>query len=154
MKAHGQIVKEGLLKRYGHHPIREKLPNVFCVANRLYEEFMEMEPEDSDEFEAMNIAIRGSGIPELRKYCHGVPAQRQLDVAKHFLNVSISGLLNKVYLWLADGAEDIGADKVKESLEEVSKKFQEVGEKSSSILRWTNSLHRNQLLALNSSEQH
>lgn len=154
MEAHEQIIKKGLLARYGHHPTREKLPNIFCVANRLYEEQMEIESEDSDEFEAMNIAIRSSGIPELRKYCHGVPAQRQLEIAKHFLNVSIGGLLNKVNLWLAEGAEDIGAEKVRESLEEASKKFQEVSEKLSSIVRRTNSFHRNRPLAFKSSEQH
>lgn len=130
MNAHGQIIKKGLLARYGDHPTRETPPNVFCVANRLYEEYMGIEPEDSDEFEAMNIAIQSSGIPELRKYSHGVPAQRQLDIAKHFLNVSIEGLLNKVKLWLADGAENIGADKIRESLKDISKNFQEVSKKS------------------------
>lgn len=151
MQAHGTIVRDGLLVQYASDSKRKTLSNVFCVANRLYGKSIKVDPQNSDEFEAMNIDIRSTGIPELRRYCHELPAKRQLDAAKHFLTVSIGGLLNKVHLWLADGAEDLGADKAKESLERLSKRFQDVSEKPSGILSGSNCSYRNQLLALNSS---
>jgi len=43
--------------------------------------------------------VRASGIPELRRFCHSITAVAQLLEAKHFLESTLSSLLNSLELW-------------------------------------------------------
>jgi hypothetical protein len=64
--------------------------DVFCVSNKWYEKYC---PKGNTEF------VEASGIPDLRRFCHTVTADAQLNEAKHFLKSRLSALLNTLDLW-------------------------------------------------------
>ena len=70
--------------------------NVFCVGNKDYD----MGSQSWDR-EAHNIAMEGSGIPELRKHCHSIVAKAQFRVSNHFLEVEVPDLVQSLEVWLA-----------------------------------------------------
>ena len=69
--------------------------NVFCVGNRDYE------GAEYRSQEAHLRAIQGSGIPDLRRFCHSVVAQAQYDASLHFLEVELASLLQSLEVWLS-----------------------------------------------------
>lgn len=60
----------------------------------MYEKFSKK--EDSDGVRQMVV---GSGIPELRQFCQWITAEARLLEAKHFLQSSLSSLLNSIDIW-------------------------------------------------------
>jgi hypothetical protein len=60
------------------------------VSNKWYEKYC---PKGNTEF------VEASGIPALRRFCHTVTADAQLNEAKHFLRSRLSALLNTLDLW-------------------------------------------------------
>ncbi|KAK2596612.1 hypothetical protein QQS21_006288 [Conoideocrella luteorostrata] len=86
IEARNEHVKRGLQKEY-----ESKVPNrtldVFCVSNKMY----------SDHIRNGNLEfIMASGIPELRKFCHTITADAQMQEANHFLTSSIPSLLTSL----------------------------------------------------------
>ncbi|KAL8649989.1 MAG: hypothetical protein Q9226_005335 [Calogaya cf. arnoldii] len=69
--------------------------NVFCVGNRDYE------GAEYRSQEAHLRAIQGSGIPDLRRFCHSVVAHAQYDASLHFLEVELASLLQSLQVWLS-----------------------------------------------------
>ena len=63
---------------------------VFCVSNTTYEKYSR---------KGNSEMVRASGIPELRRFCHSITAGAQLLEAKHFLQSTLSSLLNSIELW-------------------------------------------------------
>lgn len=86
-------VKQGLQSAYA-----AKVPGgnleVFCVSNTIYEKFSKKANNDM-----VHGMVMGSGIPELRQFCHSVTAEARLLEAKHFLQSSLSSLLNSIDTW-------------------------------------------------------
>jgi len=72
--------------------------NIFCVANDDYEG-NKLYPGSS----AHRFAISGSGVPELRRFCHSVAAKAQFRASDHFLAVDIPSLIQHLDVWL-DGS--------------------------------------------------
>jgi hypothetical protein len=60
------------------------------VSNTTYEKFSRKGNADM---------VRASGIPGLRRFCHSITAGAQLLEAKHFLQSTLSSLLNSIELW-------------------------------------------------------
>lgn len=71
--------------------------NVFCVGNKDYD----MEGFQFWDLEAHELAIQGSGIPELRKHCHSIVAKAQFRVSNHFLEVEVPDLVQSLEVWTA-----------------------------------------------------
>ncbi|KAL8749362.1 MAG: hypothetical protein Q9199_007731 [Rusavskia elegans] len=69
--------------------------NVFCVGNRDYE------GAEYQSQEAHQRAIQGSGVPDLRRFCHSIVAQAQYDASLHFLEVELASLLQSLEVWLS-----------------------------------------------------
>lgn len=74
--------------------------DVFCVANQDYQGYVEQGEE------AHELAIQGSGIPSLRRFCHSIPARAQFRATNHFLEVRLKGLVQSLELWLSAGARN------------------------------------------------
>jgi hypothetical protein len=89
MEARNNHVKEGLRDAYASKVEKGRL-EVFCVSNTIYEKFSRKGNADM---------VRASGIPELRQFCHSITAGAQLLEAKHFLQSTLSSLLNSIELW-------------------------------------------------------
>ena len=96
--------------------------DVFCVSNKWYEKYC---PKGNTKF------VEASGVPDLRRFCHTVTADAQLNEAKHFLKSRLSALLNTLDLW-ADSSlrkKDIEQPdesirtKVKELMKDVSTRY-------------------------------
>ena len=51
--------------------------------------------------EAREIAIQGSGIPELRRHCHSIVSKAQFRVSNHFLEVEVPDLVQSLEVWTA-----------------------------------------------------
>jgi hypothetical protein len=115
LDARNSHVKEGLQKAYTSKVPGGKL-EVFCVSNTTYEKFSRKGNVDM---------VRASGIPELRRFCHTITAGAQLLEAKHFLQSTLSSLLNSLDLWASAApanpqVEDSGPDEsIYEILEDV-----------------------------------
>lgn len=71
--------------------------------------------------------VRASGIPELRRFCHSITAGAQLLEAKHFLESTLSSLLNSLELWASSAPAQpqieysAPGESIYEILEEVEK---------------------------------
>lgn len=87
--ARNEHVKVGLQKAYASKVPEGKL-EVFCVSNILYETFTKKGNSDM---------VAGSGIPELRRFCHSIAADAQLLEAKHFLKSKLASLFSSLDLW-------------------------------------------------------
>ncbi|TVY75935.1 hypothetical protein LSUE1_G004583, partial [Lachnellula suecica] len=86
-------VKEGLQQAYSFNIPGGKL-EVFCVSNTTYEKYAR---------KGNNEMVRGSGIPDLRRFCHTLTAGAQLLEAKHFLQSKLASLLSSVQIWASAG---------------------------------------------------
>lgn len=60
-----------------------------------------MEGDRSWDSETRNILVPGSGIPELRHFCHSVVARAQFRASNHFLDVEIPDLVQSLEVWAA-----------------------------------------------------
>jgi hypothetical protein len=122
MDARNSHVKEGLQKAYTSKVPGGKL-EVFCVSNTTYEKYSKKGNADM---------VRASGIPELRRFCHTITAGAQLLEAKHFLQSSLSSLLNSIELWASSSparpqVEESGPDEsIYEILEDVEAKVHSI----------------------------
>ena len=78
--------------------------NVFCIGNNDYdiEGDLRMDPE------ARDIAIKGSGIPELRCHCHTIVTRAQFKAFNHFLEVEIPDLIQSLEVWVESAEQDSG----------------------------------------------
>ena len=79
-------------------------PNVFCIGNKDYD----MEGERRMDPEARDIAIKGSGIPELRRHCHTIVTRAQFIASNHFLKVEIPDLIQSLEVWVESAEQDSG----------------------------------------------
>ncbi|KAF4335290.1 hypothetical protein FBEOM_10865 [Fusarium beomiforme] len=89
VQARNEHVKRNLQKAYSSEMDGRKL-DVFCVSNKWYEKYC---PKGNNTF------VDASGIPDLRRFCHTLTADAQLNEAKHFLRARLSALLNTIDLW-------------------------------------------------------
>jgi hypothetical protein len=96
MKARNDHVTAGLQKLYN-----DKAPDghldVFCVSNTWYTKYSRKGNVE---------LVRGSGIPDLRKFCYGITADAQLREARHFLG-RVFGLVNSAELWVGGRLREI-----------------------------------------------
>ena len=101
VSARNADIKEKLLANYAPDFGNAKL-NVFCVGNIDYdiEGDLIMDPE------ARDIAIEGSGIPKLRRYCHTIVSRAQFRASNHFLEVEIPGLMQSLEVWMESADQD------------------------------------------------
>ncbi|KAI9879730.1 MAG: hypothetical protein M1830_007515 [Pleopsidium flavum] len=74
--------------------------DIFCVANKDYQGYLEQGRE------AHALAIAGSGIPHLRRFCHSIPARAQFRATNHFLEIQLKGLVQSLELWLSAGTKN------------------------------------------------
>lgn len=93
MNARSKLVRHELLKEYKEISNRCEI-HVFCVSNKDYG-FKSSCQEYND------LSAIGSGIPELRGYCHSVVAAARSRAVKYFLQVEIHGLVQMLENWVA-----------------------------------------------------
>ncbi|KAL8950134.1 MAG: hypothetical protein Q9222_003811 [Ikaeria aurantiellina] len=86
-------IKHSVRNSYAKHAAGLNV-KVFCVGNRDYEGFGYRCEEARDH------AVRGSCIPELRRFCHSVVAQAQYRASMHFLEVELPTLIRSCEVWL------------------------------------------------------
>ena len=67
--ARNDHVKKGVQSAYASKVPGGKL-EVFCVSNTIYEKFSRKANNDS-----VRSMVTGSGIPDLRRFCHSIAAQ-------------------------------------------------------------------------------
>jgi hypothetical protein len=100
IKARNNHVTAGLQKAYN-----DKAPNghldVFCVSNTWYDKYSR---------KGNTELVRGSGIPDLRKFCYGITADAQLREARHFLG-RVFGLANSLELGVGGLLREIRENK-------------------------------------------
>lgn len=87
MKERNKWAKENVIRRYNN-------VDVFCVGNIDYGG-----SEYSGSEDRVQAAI-GSGIPDLRRFCHSLVAKAQLRAAKHLLEVEMQGLIQWLEVWV------------------------------------------------------
>ncbi len=97
--ARNDDIREQLVKAYCDFSPAGNL-DVFCVANQDYQ------GRYGQGEEAHKLAIQGSGIPELRRFCHSIPARAQFRATNHFLEVQLKGLVQSLELWLSAGGRN------------------------------------------------
>ena len=99
IEARNARVKGGLQRAYA-----AKVPGgnlgVFCVSNSAYEKFSR---------KGITEHVNASGIPELRSFCYSIAANAQFLEAKHFLQSSLSSLVNSVKSWVENSQGRSGA---------------------------------------------
>jgi hypothetical protein len=101
VQARNEHVKRNLQSVYSSE-MNGRTLDIFCVSNKWYEKYC---PKGNAQF------VEASGIPDLRRFCHTVTADAQLNEAKHFLRSRLSALLNTLDLWACSSLqkqEDIG----------------------------------------------
>lgn len=99
IEARNADIREQLVNAYSDlFPARDL--DVFCVANQDYQGHIEQGEE------AHELAILGSGIPSLRRFCHSIPARAQFRATNHFLEVQLKSLVQSLELWLSAGARN------------------------------------------------
>ncbi|KAJ9136605.1 Ras GTPase family protein [Pleurostoma richardsiae] len=122
--ARNQHVKEGLQTAYASKVPDRKL-EVFCVSNKLYEKYTRKGNSD---------VVRASVIPELRKFCHSITAEAQLQEARHFLQSSLFSLLNSLYMWATSSLMETGPG-TGESKEQIIEKLKKATKSWTKALR-------------------
>ena len=58
--------------------------------------------------EARDVAIKGSGIPELRRHCHTIVTRAQFKASNHFLEVEIPELIQSLEVWVESAEQNSG----------------------------------------------
>ena len=101
VSARNADIKKKLLAKYASDSGKANL-NVFCVGNNDYdiEGDLRMDPE------ARDVAIKGSGIPELRRHCHTIVTRAQFKASNHFLEVEIPDLIQSLEVWVESAEQD------------------------------------------------
>lgn len=116
IEARNADIREQLVKAYSNFFPAGDL-EVFCIANQDYQGHVEQGEE------AHKLAIQGSGIPRLRRFCHSIPARAQFRATNRFLEVQLKGLVQSLELWLSAGARNnslqLPQDKFSEDLSKV-----------------------------------
>lgn len=74
--------------------------DIFYITNKDYQGYLEQGGE------AHALAIKGSGIPRLRRFCHSIPARAQFRATNHFLEIQLKGLVQSLELWLSAGSKN------------------------------------------------
>jgi hypothetical protein len=92
MAARNERVKHGLQVAYAEQFKGNSL-NVFCISNSLYKK-----QHGDIQGESNRVLVDSSGIRDLRKFCYSMAAEARFDDAKHFLRVSLPGILNAISL--------------------------------------------------------
>ena len=101
VSARNAEIKKTLLENYASDLGNANL-HVFCVGNIDYD----MEGERMIDSEARDIAIKGSGIPELRRHCHTIVSRAQFRASNHFLEVEIPELVQSLEVWVESAEQD------------------------------------------------
>ena len=104
VSARNTDIKKKVLVKYASDSSKADL-NVFCIGNNDYdiEGDLRMDPE------ARDIAIKGSGIPELRRHCHTIVTRAQFRASSHFLEVEIPDLIQSLEVWVESAKQDSGS---------------------------------------------
>ncbi|OQD86148.1 hypothetical protein PENANT_c008G00195 [Penicillium antarcticum] len=89
--ARNNHVKEGLQAAYAEQFKGNSL-NVFCISNSLYKKRLEVQSGSSP------MLVNSSGIHELRRFFYSMAAEARFHDAKHFLRVSLPGILSAISL--------------------------------------------------------
>ena len=101
VSARNAEIKQTLLANYASDVGSANL-NVFCVGNNDYD----MEGDLRMDPDARNIAIEGSGIPELRRHCHTIVSRAQFRASNHFIEVEIPDLVQSLEVWVESAEQD------------------------------------------------
>ena len=104
VSARNAEIKKTLLAKYASDSGKTNI-NVFCIGNNDYD----MEGDLRMDTEARDIAIKGSGIPDLRRHCHTIVARAQFRASNHFLNVEIPDLIQSLEVWVESAKQDSGS---------------------------------------------
>ena len=80
---------------------------VFCVSNKWYEKYC---PKANTKF------VEASEVPDVRRFCHTVTADAQLNEAKHFLRSRLSAMLNTLNLWADTSLQNQERERLDESI--------------------------------------
>ncbi|KAL8884624.1 MAG: hypothetical protein Q9215_007377 [Flavoplaca cf. flavocitrina] len=94
VSARNTTVERALRQRY-ETSLTTLSINVFCVGNRDYE------GAEYRSQEARQKALKGSGIPDLRRFCHSIVGHAQYDASIHFLEVELASLVQSLEVWLS-----------------------------------------------------
>ncbi|QKD53759.2 uncharacterized protein FOBCDRAFT_260326 [Fusarium oxysporum Fo47] len=113
VQARNEHVKRNLQTGYSSEMDGRNL-DVFCVSNKWYEKYC---PKGNNTF------VDASGIPDLRRFCHTLTADAQLNEAKHYLRSRLSALLNSLDLWANSSLDE--QDKIEELDDSVRAKAKE-----------------------------
>lgn len=98
MAARNEYIKK-LVRETHADRFPDRSLSIFCVSNKMYD-------EGRNRVRLHDIAIKGSGIPALRFYCHRIPARAQFRIANHFLDVRLKNLIQSVQLWLTGASQE------------------------------------------------
>ena len=96
MTARNEHIKKLVLQK-NIQRLKNKTLHVFCVSNKMYGQYKKKGRK-------YKSYMTMSGIPELRQFCHQIPAGAQFRVAEHYLNVRLKYLVQSVRLWLTAGS--------------------------------------------------
>lgn len=103
VSARNAEIKKKVIAKYASDSGKANL-NVFCIGNNDYD----IEGECRRDPEARDIAIKGSGIPELRRHCHAIVTRAQFRASNQFLEVEIPDLIQSLDVWVESAEQDSG----------------------------------------------
>lgn len=81
--------------------------NVFCVSNKDYFKHR------YDEQKRAESRLELSGIVNLRKHCHSIPAGAQFEAASAFMEHEVPAFLGSLKQWAVAGADEVNEEKAK-----------------------------------------
>lgn len=84
--------------------------DVFCVGNRDYEGLEFWFPD------AKLLAVQGSGVPELRRFCYGISERANMREAEQFVKVEVPDLLQSLRVWVEAAESDTSTPSIPENL--------------------------------------
>lgn len=93
---------KNLAKKDMREIFHDRLVSVFCVSNKAYNKIRN--PQEQE------LALEGSGIPDLRLHCHRIPARAQFRLAEHFVVARIPDLLRQGKMWYSAASEAFQLD--------------------------------------------
>lgn len=126
IKARNQFVKAGLQRAYAEK-VEGKTLEVFCVSNKAYEKHAK---KGRIQF------VEASGIPEVRRFCHTITAQAQLEESKNFLLSKLPSLLSSARLWMEKTLQEANDSTTPEMIrEELLKSIEETEFKIEDMIR-------------------
>jgi hypothetical protein len=81
---------------------------IFCVSNKEYFEHR----YDDQAWAEPRLAL--SGIVNLRKYCHSIPAEAQFAAASAFIENDVPAFIGSLRQWAVGGMDEVGQEKAQE----------------------------------------